>query len=210
MPDVRRTWLHPEREMEDSVSDLNFILTELARGGEMAQPQVSINATPAECRGIVALSRNASLTAPLRAEVERLTRERDEALRGFGIGPNEPVGLKRYAEVFTREIRECPPRTQDTEGAVCACVSVITAHIRRMLQERLDALSRAERAEAENARLRAALQPFQRIIADNVLGPQRPDGQKFTLAEAKDDALDVDFTVGDFRAAARALAEGQR
>lgn len=68
--------------------------------------------------------------------------------------------------------------------------------------------SRAERAEAENARLRAALQPFQRIIADNVLGPQRSDGQKFTLAEAKDDDIDFDFTVGDFRAAARALAEG--
>ncbi len=73
----------------------------------------------------------------------RLRIERDEALRGFGIGPNEPAGLARYAEVFTREIRECPPRTQDTEGGVCACVSVITAHVRRMLQERLDAKDEA-------------------------------------------------------------------
>jgi len=64
----------------------------------------------------------------------------------------------------------------------------------------------------ENAELVAALKPFAAIITDNVLGPQRPDEQKFVLAEvptpAARHAVDFDFTVGDFRRAASAIEGG--
>jgi len=65
---------------------------------------------------------------------------------------------------------------------------------------------RAEKAEADNARLRAALEPFASALKGN--WSHQPDGTKILCGTSEFD-LRLNLTLGDFRRAAAAINTGK-
>jgi len=152
--------------------------------------------------------------AHLHKDVVSIEQERDAALRGFGLLPDDPREIRRYAEVFAREIRECPPKLQD-RPEMCPCVSVITAHVRRMIVERLDAMkalqAEREKFQQETLRTSALTQMLLRVAGEIVTWDGAPgDFSRRALADEIHALIATPLNVKVERAAVAARDAGEK